>query len=44
VPRKLYSTREDCMDYRDFIAFMLAETDKTTDTSIDYWFKLVDLD
>ena len=32
------------MNYRDFIAFMLAEQDKTTDVSIDYWFKVIDLD
>lgn len=44
MPRKLYSTRPDHLDYRDFICFMLAEQDKTTDVAIDYWFRVVDLD
>lgn len=32
------------MSYEDFIWFMLSEEDKTTIRSIEYWFKLVDLD
>jgi len=32
------------MSYEDFIWFMLSEEDKTTARSIEYWFKLVDLD
>jgi len=26
------------------LGFMLSEEDKTTDTSIEYWFKVIDLD
>jgi len=32
------------MSYEDFIWFCLSEEDKTTDRSIEYWFRVVDLD
>ena len=32
------------MNFEDFITFMLSEEDKTSQPSIEYWFKVVDLD
>ena len=32
------------MDYQEFVWFILSEEDKTTDASIDYWFRCIDLD
>jgi len=32
------------MSYEDFVFFMLCEEDKTTDRSLNYWFKVIDLD
>ena len=32
------------MNYEDFVWFMLSEEDKTTMRSIQYWFKVIDLD
>ncbi|KAL0490497.1 serine/threonine protein phosphatase regulatory subunit [Acrasis kona] len=32
------------MGYQDFIWFCLSEEDKTTATSLEYWFRLVDID
>ena len=32
------------MSYEDFVWFMLCEEDKTSDRSLEYWFKVVDLD
>lgn len=32
------------MSYEDFVWFMLCEEDKTTKRSLEYWFKVVDLD
>ena len=32
------------MSYEDFIYFILSEEDKTTHQSIEYWFKIIDLD
>ncbi|KAK3832512.1 MAG: hypothetical protein J3R72DRAFT_368668, partial [Linnemannia gamsii] len=32
------------MTYKGFIWFLLAETDKQTVTSIEYWFRCMDLD
>ncbi|KRX04927.1 hypothetical protein PPERSA_06561 [Pseudocohnilembus persalinus] len=43
IPRKLKGL-DGKMTYEDFIYFILAEEDKTTLTSIEYWFKLIDLD
>lgn len=36
--------RRGGMPYEDFVFFMLAEEDKTTEQSIRYWFKCCDLD
>ena len=36
--------QKDKMNYEDFVWFMLSEEDKTTDRSIRYWFKVIDLD
>ncbi|KAJ4462003.1 putative Serine/threonine protein phosphatase 2A regulatory subunit B''beta [Paratrimastix pyriformis] len=44
IPRKFASTRPGTMCYDDFIWFLLSEEDKTTDTSLTYWFRLCDLD
>jgi serine/threonine-protein phosphatase 2A regulatory subunit B'' len=32
------------MNYEDFVWFMLSEEDKTTLRSLQYWFKVIDLD
>ena len=32
------------MNYEEFVWFILSEEDKTTDASIEYWFKCIDLD
>ena len=32
------------MGYEDFVYFMLCEEDKTTIQSLNYWFKVIDLD
>lgn len=32
------------MGYEDFVWFILSEEDKTSDTSLEYWFRCVDLD
>lgn len=32
------------MGYDDFVWFMLSEEDKTTPRSLEYWFKVIDLD
>eukprot|EP00117_Sycon_ciliatum_P028861 scpid48240/ scgid23102/ Serine/threonine-protein phosphatase 2A regulatory subunit B&apos; PP2A subunit B isoform PR72/PR130; PP2A subunit B isoform R3 isoform; PP2A subunit B isoforms B&apos; PP2A subunit B isoforms B72/B130; Serine/threonine-protein phosphatase 2A 72/130 kDa regulatory subunit B len=37
-------SKEGLMEYPDFVCFMLAEEDKTTSTSIEYWFRCLDLD
>ena len=42
-----YSSRkqgEDVMTYDDFIRFILAEEDKKHPTSIEYWFRCMDMD
>jgi len=44
VPRLLYSDKPGQLNYRDFIYFMLAEQDRSNEVSIDYWFKVCDLD
>ena len=44
VPRRFESTVPDTMCYEDFVWFCLAEEDKTTETSIEYWFAVVDFD
>ena len=35
---------EDAMSYGDFIKFILAEEDKKNPTSIEYWFRCMDMD
>lgn len=32
------------MGYEDFVWFILSEEDKTSDTSLEYWFRCCDLD
>lgn len=32
------------MGYEDFVWFVLSEEDKTSDSSLEYWFRCVDLD
>ena len=44
VPRKFKSGQKDKMGYEDFVWFMLSEEDKTTFRSLQYWFKVIDLD
>lgn len=44
VPRSFASDRPGTMSYQDFVWFILAEEDKTTDQSIEYWFRCLDLD
>ena len=44
VPRKMSSDQPGKMNYEDFIWFCLSEEDKTSDTSLEYWFRCVDLD
>lgn len=34
----------DKLNYTDFVAFLLAEEDKRHPTSIEYWFRCLDLD
>lgn len=35
---------EQYLTYCDFVWFILSEVDKTTDTSVEYWFNLIDID
>ncbi|XP_039122387.1 serine/threonine protein phosphatase 2A regulatory subunit B''beta-like [Dioscorea cayenensis subsp. rotundata] len=44
VPRKFTSKVEGKMSYEDFVYFMLAEEDKSSEPSLEYWFKCIDLD
>ncbi|CAJ1976285.1 unnamed protein product [Sphenostylis stenocarpa] len=44
VPRKFTSKVEGKMGYEDFVYFILAEEDKPSEPSLEYWFKCVDLD
>eukprot|EP01026_Neomeris_dumetosa_P064003 TRINITY_DN607_c0_g1_i1.p1 TRINITY_DN607_c0_g1~~TRINITY_DN607_c0_g1_i1.p1 ORF type:complete len:603 (-),score=74.40 TRINITY_DN607_c0_g1_i1:175-1770(-) len=44
APKALEADQEGHMNYRDFLYFILSEEDKTTDVSIEYWFKCLDLD
>ncbi|KAJ6842897.1 serine/threonine protein phosphatase 2A regulatory subunit B''beta-like [Iris pallida] len=44
VPRKFTSKVEGKMGYEDFVYFMLAEEDKSSEPSLEYWFKCIDLD
>ncbi|XP_002966764.2 probable serine/threonine protein phosphatase 2A regulatory subunit B''delta [Selaginella moellendorffii] len=44
VPRKFTSSVEGKMGYEDFVWFILSEEDKTSEPSLEYWFKCIDLD
>ncbi|KMZ73509.1 Serine/threonine protein phosphatase 2A regulatory subunit B'subunit alpha [Zostera marina] len=44
IPRKFTSKVEGKMGYEDFVYFMLAEEDKSSVPSLEYWFKSIDLD
>ncbi|CAG8751496.1 18983_t:CDS:10 [Dentiscutata erythropus] len=41
---KEYDSNNPKMSYRDFIWFLLSEVDKSTNTSIEYWFRCLDND
>ena len=43
IPRK-FKAINDKMGFEDFVWYLLSEEDKTTRTSIEYWFKVLDLD
>ncbi|XP_010523368.1 PREDICTED: serine/threonine protein phosphatase 2A regulatory subunit B''beta-like [Tarenaya hassleriana] len=44
VARKFTSKVDGKMGYEDFVYFILAEEDKSSEPSLEYWFKCVDLD
>ncbi|XP_077250753.1 serine/threonine protein phosphatase 2A regulatory subunit B''beta-like [Tasmannia lanceolata] len=44
IPRKFSSKIEGKMGYEDFVYFMLSEEDKSSEPSLEYWFKCIDLD
>ncbi|KAL2541578.1 Serine/threonine protein phosphatase 2A regulatory subunit B''beta [Abeliophyllum distichum] len=44
VPRKFTSKVEGKMGYEDFVHFILSEEDKSSEPSLEYWFKCIDLD
>ncbi|XP_008785215.2 serine/threonine protein phosphatase 2A regulatory subunit B''beta-like isoform X1 [Phoenix dactylifera] len=44
APRKFTSKVEGKMGYEDFVYFILAEEDKSSEPSLEYWFKCIDLD
>ncbi|GJT67323.1 serine/threonine protein phosphatase 2A regulatory subunit B''beta-like protein [Tanacetum coccineum] len=44
VPRKFTSEVEGKMGYEDFVYFILSEEDKSSEPSLEYWFKCIDLD
>ncbi|ERN18799.1 hypothetical protein AMTR_s00067p00087050 [Amborella trichopoda] len=44
VSRKFTSKVEGKMGYEDFVYFMLSEEDKSSEPSLEYWFKCIDLD
>ncbi|CAG8773903.1 28802_t:CDS:10, partial [Racocetra persica] len=41
---KEHDPKNPRMSYRDFIWFLLSEVDKSTNTSIEYWFRCLDCD
>uniref|UniRef100_A0A2C9W9J5 EF-hand domain-containing protein n=1 Tax=Manihot esculenta TaxID=3983 RepID=A0A2C9W9J5_MANES len=43
-PRKFTSKVEGKMGYEDFVYFILAEEDKSSESSLEYWFKCIDMD
>ncbi|KOM55681.1 hypothetical protein LR48_Vigan10g157300 [Vigna angularis] len=44
VPRRFTSKVEGKMGYEDFVYFILSEEDKSSEPSLEYWFKCIDLD
>ncbi|CAN8277112.1 unnamed protein product [Cochlearia groenlandica] len=44
VARKFTSKAEGKMGYEDFVYFIFAEEDKSSEPSLEYWFKCIDLD
>ncbi|TXG66047.1 hypothetical protein EZV62_007322 [Acer yangbiense] len=44
VSRKFTSKVEGKMGYEDFVYFILSEEDKSSEPSLEYWFKCIDLD
>ena len=44
MPRKFKSDQPGKMSYEDFVYFMLCEEDKSSIQSLNYWFKVIDLD
>ncbi|KAL3630088.1 hypothetical protein CASFOL_023072 [Castilleja foliolosa] len=44
VPRKFTRKVEGKMGYEDFVYFILSEEDKSSEPSLEYWFKCIDLD
>ncbi|KAJ8899496.1 hypothetical protein K2173_018470 [Erythroxylum novogranatense] len=44
IPRKFTSTVEGKMNYEDFVYFILSEEDKSSEPSLEFWFKCIDLD
>lgn len=44
VPRRFSCPTPGKMGYEDFVYFILSEEDKTTDVSLRYWHRCVDLD
>ena len=41
---KFTSDKENQMSYIDFIWYIMCEEDKTSDQSINFWFRILDLD
>ncbi|KAJ1560550.1 Serine/threonine-protein phosphatase 2A regulatory subunit B'' subunit alpha, partial [Cladochytrium tenue] len=33
-----------CLDFKEFVTFILSVEDKTTDSALDYWFRVLDMD
>lgn len=44
APKKFTSKVPGKMSYEDFVWFILSEEDKTSEPSLEYWFKCIDLD
>ena len=44
APRHFTSGVPGKMGYEDFVWFILSEEDKSTDISLEYWFRCADLD
>lgn len=44
APKKFTCPEAGKMSYEDFVWFILSEEDKTSEPSLEYWFKCIDLD